>query len=266
MRSEDDISRTLKRRLGSTRASVMLEFAFVAPLVAAAIAFAADFTRILRAGQQLEIATRLVADVEAHMCEFGKGNGSPCDAARRIGEEYLVTVAHVTDTTTKVFMKGGNDSTPNPITKAIAAIRSFLNGGVSESGWFWDLVGKILGSLLNFVTFRTVDYLTEVVPHDREVWVTTAVYVPTVLPEAAYSWLFMPAQQDGHTGVGQFAEDLRSSSAATTAWGLELQTDYRHRVFCYMPVIDAVPIAPKTYVRVFKSWCSRQPFLKGLAN
>ena len=27
----------------------------------------------------------------------------------------------------------------------------------------------------------------------------------------------MPAQQDGHTGVGQFAEELRSSSAATTA-------------------------------------------------
>ena len=239
----------------------MLEFAFVAPLVAAAIAFAADFTRILRAGQQLEIATRLVADVEAHMCEFGKGNGSPCDAARRIGEEYLVTVAHVTD---KVYMKGGNGSAPNPITKAIAAIRGFLKG-VNQSGWFWELVGKILGSLMNFVTFRTIDYLTEVVPHDREVWVTTAVYVPTVLPEAAYAWFFMPAQESGHMGVGQFATDLTSKTAAT-AWSLHLQTDYRHRVYCYMPVIDAVPIAPKTYVRVFKSWCSRQPFLKGLAN
>ncbi len=262
--------RRLKRRLGSARASVMLEFAFVVPFVVAAIAFAADFTRILRTEQQLEIATRLVADVEAHMCEFGSGKDTPCAVARRIGEEYLVTVAHVTDKTStdktsKVFMKGGNGSAPNPITKAIAAIRGFLKGDINDSGWFWNLVGKILGSLMNFVTFRTIDYLTEVVPHDREVWVTTAVYVPTVLPEAAYSWFFMPAQESGHMGVSQFATDL-TSGKATTAWGLKLQTDHRHRVYCYMPVVDAVPIAPKTYVRVFKSWCSRQPFLKGLAN
>ena len=257
--------RLLKRRIGSARASVMLEFAFVVPFVVATIAFAADFTRILRTEQQLEIATRLVADVEAHMCEFGSGKDTPCAVARRIGEEYLVTVAHVTDDTSKVFMKGGNGSAPNPITKAIAAIRGFLKGDINDSGWFWKLVGKILGSLLNFVTFRTIDYLTEVVPHDREVWVTTAVYVPTVLPEQAYSWFFMPAQEDGHMGVSQFATDL-TSGTATTAWGLELQTDHRHRVYCYMPVVDAVPIAPKTYVRVFKSWCSRQPFLKGLAN
>ena len=242
----------------------MLEFAFVVPFVVATIAFAADFTRILRTEQQLEIATRLVADVEAHMSEFGKGNDSPGAVAQRIGKEYLVTVAHVTDKTDKVFMKGGNGSAPNPITKAIAAIRGFLKG-VNQSGWFWELVGKILGSLMNFVTFRTIDYLTEVVPHDREVWVTTAVYVPTVLPEQAYSWLSMPAQENGHMGVCQFATDL-TSGKATTAWGLKLQTDHRHRVYCYMPVIDAVPIAPKTYVRVFKSWCSRQPFLKGLAN
>ena len=50
------------RRLASARASVMFEFALVAPLVVMTAVFAADFTRILRTEQQLEIATRLAAD------------------------------------------------------------------------------------------------------------------------------------------------------------------------------------------------------------
>ena len=65
VKSEDDILRRLKRRLASARASVMFEFALVAPLVVMTAVFAADFTRILRTEQQLEIATRLAADVEA---------------------------------------------------------------------------------------------------------------------------------------------------------------------------------------------------------
>ena len=74
VKSEDDIVRRLKRRLASARASVMFEFALVAPLVVMTAVFAADFTRILRTEQQLEIATRLAADVEAHMANY-YGNG-----------------------------------------------------------------------------------------------------------------------------------------------------------------------------------------------
>ena len=45
MKSEDDILRRLKRRLRGARASVMLEFAFIAPLAMVTIVFAADITR-----------------------------------------------------------------------------------------------------------------------------------------------------------------------------------------------------------------------------
>ena len=42
------MAKKLRRRLAGERAAVMLEFAFVAPLVVLTVAFAADFTRILR--------------------------------------------------------------------------------------------------------------------------------------------------------------------------------------------------------------------------
>ena len=53
------ILRKLAGRLKSARASVMFEFALMTPFIVMLAAFAADFTRILRTEQQLEIAARL---------------------------------------------------------------------------------------------------------------------------------------------------------------------------------------------------------------
>ena len=90
MSEERKMLRRLVTRLKSARASVMLEFAFVAPLVAVTAIFAADFTRILRTEQQLEIATRLAADVESHMADYYGSGASPSSAAKNVGKEYLV--------------------------------------------------------------------------------------------------------------------------------------------------------------------------------
>ncbi|MBR0403627.1 MAG: pilus assembly protein [Eggerthellaceae bacterium] len=266
MKSEDDILRRLKRRLVSARASVMFEFAVVAPLIVATIAFAADFTRILRTEQQLEIATRLAADVEAHMADFYSKGASPGSPAKNIAKNYLVDVAHVATSTQKVLMKGGAGVVENFLTEAVEYLRSIVNGEKFEdSGWFWKLVGKILGGLINFVSFRTFNYLIDVIPHDRWVWISTATYIPTVLPAEAYSWLPMPSQKGGQIGVAQFTENLEGNALAS-AWSLKLNPKKRHRVKCYMPVIDSVPVAPKTYVRAFKSWCAKQKWLKGLVQ
>ena len=267
MKSEDDILRRLKRRLASARASVMFEFALVAPLVVMTAVFAADFTRILRTEQQLEIATRLAADVEAHMADYYGNGKSPSTAAKKVAKYYLVDVAHVADKVGDVYVKGRCSVIKNPVSYAIGYVSDFLKG----KGWgdndntFLKLIGKILGGIMNFVTFRTVNYLTDVIPHDREVRISTAAYIPTILPPGSYEWLALADRSGGKIGVGQFDFDLEGGKA-TTAWNLKVNASRRHRVYCHMPVIDTVPTAPETYVRKFKSWCARQPFLKGIVK
>ena len=267
VKSENDILRCLKRRLASARASVMFEFALVAPLVVAVAVFAADFTRILRTEQQLEIATRLAADVEAHMADYYGNGQSPGTAAKKVAKYYLVDVAHVADKVGDVYVKGRCNVVKNPISYAIAYVSDFLKG----KGWgdnddtFLKLIGKVLGGIMNFVTFRTVNYLTDVIPHDREVRISTAAYIPTILPAGSYEWLALAERSGGKIGVGQLEFDLEGGNAAT-AWNLKVNTSKRHRVYCFMPVMDAVPTAPETYVRKFKSWCAKQPFLKGIVQ
>ena len=265
MDREADILRKLKRRLTGARGTVMLEFAFVAPLVAAVALFAFDFTRILRTEQQLEIANRLAADVEAHMVDYSKGGKTPSSVAKKAGKFYLVSVAHVARGTDYVYMKGDCSVIKNPISVAVAAVAKFFDGGYGGDGSaFVKDLGKILGGLMDFFTFRTQRYLTEVIPHDMQIKVTTAAYIPTLLPSKAYEWLGIAEPESFGIGVGQFAPDLETQKALATAWQFDLNPKKRHRVYCYMPVIDTVPVAPKTYVRMFKSWASDKFLLKWL--
>lgn len=286
MKSEEDILRRLKRRLRSARASVMLEFAFVAPLAVVAALFAADFTRILRTEQQLEIATRLAADVEAHMANHfakqgdandGGQNASsagkntvPCTATKSIAKSYLVEIAQITPDTKYVYMKGMDEVVKNPVSVAIDAINKFLTQEIDFGSGkgvqvFVDLFGKILHGAMNLVTFRTLNYVTDVVPHDREVKISMAAYIPTILPKGAYSGFSVQDRENSMIGVASFAPTMNMSAAAT-AWSMTFVTNERHRVYCYMPVMDSVPVAPVTYVRKFKSWCANQPFIGGLAK
>lgn len=263
---EESMAKKLRRRLAGERAAVMLEFAFVAPLVVMTMAFAADFTRILRTEQQLEIATRLAADVEAHMANYYGKDPCPSSAAKRVAKFYLADVAEVVESTDDVYIKGSCRVIKNPVSYAVDKVRAFLDGSMfQDSNVFLKLVGKILGGLMNFITFGTLDYVLDVVPHDREVMMTTAVYIPTVLPAGAYGWLGIAGHEKGKIGVGQFTADLEGGAAAT-AWNLKVNPAKRHRVYCHMPVVDSVPIAPQTYVRKFKAWCAKQPFLKGLVK
>ena len=265
----DNTARRVLRRLFGERATVMLEFAFVAPLAIVVAVYTADIMRILRTEQQLEIATRLAADVEAHMADYYAGGKTPGSAAKNVAKCYLVDVAHVAEGIGDVYIKGDSYVVKNFISLAVDELNKFMKGqSFSEDNVFFNLLGKILGGLMNFVTFRTVNYVTDIIPHDRAVKISTAVYIPTVLPPAAYSAISLPQRGGGgggRIGVGQFTADLEGGSAAT-AWSLKINDKKRHRVYCYMPVMDSVPVAPETYVRKFKSWCAKHPFLKKIFN
>ena len=197
---------------------------------------------------------------------YGSGQ-SPSAEAKKVAKYYLVELAHVANGVGDVYIKGSCNVIKNPISYAIEIVADFLKG----KGWgdndntFLKLIGKILGGIMNFVTFRTVNYLTDVIPHDREVRISTAAYIPTILPPGSYEWLALADRSGGKIGVGQFDFDLEGGNAAT-AWNLKVNKSKRHRVYCFMPVLGSVPMAPVTYVRKFKSWCAQQPFLKGLVK
>ena len=256
MRKDEDILRSLKRRLESARASVMLEFALVAPLAIAVVCFAADFTRILRTEQQLEIATRVMADVESHMVAYGKDVVSPSSEAKHVGKYYLKDIAKVVDSTDNVKVKGGVKTTPNPFSIAISYIDQFLKGDFFEDSPILKLLCKIVGTIVNFLTFRTLDYLTNVAPRDREIYITSTAVIPTLLPTYCYSWWGAMHRKESSIGVGQFAPDRSNADAMATAWSssMDIVSNRRHRVYCHMPVIDTAPIAPETYVRRVMSW------------
>ena len=263
---EESIAKRLRRRLGGERATAMLEFAFMTPFVVLTVAFAADFTRILRTEQQLEIAARLAADVEAHMADYYGTSPCPSSAAKRVAKFYLADVANVVESTDDAYMKGSCKVIKNPISAAVDVVRSFFDGSAfKDSNMFLTLLGKILGGIMNFMTFGTMNYVFDVIPHDREVMITMAAYIPTVLPAEAYEWMGVGGREGGKIGVAQMTADLEGG-VGTTAWNLKINGAKRHRVYCCMPVIDSVPIAPQTYVRKFKAWCAKQPFLKGLVK
>ena len=256
MNEEMKIIARLRRRLESARASVMLEFAVVAPLAIAVVCFAADFTRILRTEQQLEIATRVMADVECHMVAYEKDVKSPSAAAKKVGKYYLLKIANVVDDFQRVKVKGGVKTTPNPFSVGITYIDKFLKGNCFEDSPILKLLCKMLGSMVNFLTFRTFDYLTNVSPRDREIYITSTAVIPTLLPSFCYSWWGDMGKKESVIGVGQFAPDRKDANAMATAWAdsMNIVSDRRHRVYCHMPVIDTAPIAPETYVRHIMSW------------
>lgn len=256
MRKEEDILKRLKRRLESARASVMLEFAFVAPLAIVVVCFAADFTRILRTEQQLEIATRVIADVESHMVAYGKDVKSPSSEAKTVGKYYLKNIAKVVDDIDNVKVKGGVKTTPNLFADALEGMNKFFDGDYVEDSPILKLLCKIVGGIVKFITFGTLDYLTNVAPRDKEIYVTSTAVIPTLLPKYCYSWWGAMHRKEAFIGVGQFAPDRKNADAMAHAWSddMNIVSDRRHRVYCHMPVIDTAPIAPETYVRRVLSW------------
>lgn len=298
MDEESKILARLKRRVAGTRGAVIAEFALVAPLIFSMAIFAMDFTRILRTEQQLEIAARLAADIESHMAVVGGGEVSPGAAAKSIPKQYLFHVAKVVDKTDYVYIKGDHMLVPNPVSQLITLVGGVLSGDYKLYGGdskvldfvVNTIVGgllKVVGTFINLIMFQSNLYLTEICPHDCEVRETVAAYIPTLLPNGMYrSFALGRHTKPGVIGAWQSAPNLRTPEMPPSTFmglinimngqvvvdtilhlpkgadSLELDKTHRHRVYCYMPVIDSVPIPPKTYMRTFAIWARRQAWMR----
>lgn len=297
MDAEGKILARLRRRLLGERGAVMLEFAFVAPLVFMLMVFATDFTTILRTEQQLEIAARLAADVEAHMATADGGEASPSATAKKVAKYYLLDIARVGESNEHIYVKGDHMMIFNLASDAVDGLVNLVDNGVSFSSdsraakaveMILNGLLKVLGTAVDVLTFRTDRYITRIFPHDREVRVTVAAYIRTILPGGMYRnfgygrhtktmylgvWqaapnLVMPEQDKwlyiGLNPIEAGRSLLSLASKRGNAADLQLVTDHRHRVYCYMPVMDSVPMAPETYVREFIAWAKDQKWWKWL--
>ena len=270
LQSEQKILRRLRRRLNSSRASVYLEFALILPLAVMMFCFAADFTRILRAEQQLEIAQRCAVDIEIHIKPDSKEK-TPHQASKHPVKQYLMDFAKLTDAREHIYLKAEDFNNNGPFTVAVNIInKTLFNPDLFDDNLFWTLFVKFMKGIVNVLTFGSYEYFTNVVPRDRGLRVSCSAALPTLLPNGFYSyfsnrdkynqWLMLaPFEPDmKHGGI---PEPTNKDFNASTGIKNELTDDYRHRAWVYMPILDTAPIAMESLVRDIRTWPIIKPFL-----
>ena len=281
MNAEERIGRKLKRRLGSPRATVFLEFAVVAPFAMALILFAHDFTSILYAEQQLEIGARAAADIESHLNHYFPGKSATDKGPHKITKGYVKPYlaqaigladdargAQSSAVCRDIFIKG--DSAPVPgLPWVFTWVRDFLEGDHSRKSLgfgddatvkVFNIVGSILGPFVNIITLGTYVYFTEIPAHDRTVSMSVSAKVPTILPRRVYDFFSARPVKAGERGADK-ALVVQSRYKIEKEDGfcfyylskpINLILTERVRSYCVMPAIDTVPVAPFTLVRKFR--------------
>lgn len=243
----------LMRRLASARGSAYVEFAVLVPIFLFAFLFAADFTRVLYAEQQVEIATRALCDIEAHLIpgardDKAKGAGSGCPGwpGKTVVRDYLAEVLEKEGATkNRVYCKGSFELQRGFAHNIVNDILDLLKGE-TETNKFVDIMGKILGGVVNVLTLQTFRYLEDVFPTDKVVRTAVSVYIQPFSPSTAY------------TLFGRHGDAMLIPTAAPRRKGGALVPDQRVRAYCYMPSLDTKALAPSTLVRkltkVFSPW------------
>ena len=254
----------LSRRLRSARGTAYLEFAVLVPFFLFAFLFAADFTRVLYAEQQVEIATRALCDIEAHLVPGARdrngvvGSGCPGWQGKGIVRQYVAEAlakegidGQFWDPKSSVYCKGSFSTQEGFAHTVVNKLVDILKGQTG-AGKFIDIMAKILGGVVDVLTLRTFRYLSEVFPTDRVVKTTVSVYVRPFSPHAAYT-LFGRHGRDGVMLVPTAAP-----RQAPGYYDRALVNDQRVRYYCHMPSMDTAALAPPTLVRkltkVFSTW------------
>ncbi len=245
---EKALWRLVRRRLRSTRATAYIEFAVMVPIFLFALLFAADFTRVLYVEQQVEIATRALCDVESHLRPGARA--CPGQPAKRVVRKYLAEALAKEGIVSRggsaeggVYCKGEVYRQRGPIHDVLNKVIDAFNGNVENK--FFAIMGKVFGSIIDFVTLRTTRYVTEVFPTDKVVKATVSVYVQPTFP-------FHP-----FTLFGRHTASRSMLVPAVAPRGGDSK-DERVRYYCHMPSMDTAPLAPTTLVRkltkVFGKW------------
>lgn len=274
MERDERIFARLKRRLESARGTVFLEFAMVAPLAMSLILFAYDFTTILYAEQQLDIASRAAADIESHMNHFGRdknsadanGKPGPCSQTKIMVKGYLQKTLGLSNYK-DIYIMGDAKPTPGA-SQIFEHIHRFLTGDIVSPkvplNVVWKFLLKLLRGFLKIITLGTDVYLLDIPRGDLMVRMTCSAWVYTFLPRGMYSFWSAPKyveeKYEGHPRVLLVPYRYRMSDEDAKAkfdWNSKPDLTERYRYYCVMPAHDTAPVAPNTFVRDVRSWFSK---------
>lgn len=262
--NEKTIKERLLRRLKGDRASVFLEFAIIAPLAIILICFAADFTRILRTEQQLEIAARAAADIQIHLS--GTSDGQIPDSKAKIPVKYyLQDIAQVVDSVDHVYLKAKVFSNHNLMTAIVNLVNKYIFGeSLSGGGWFWDLFTEFIKGTVKLLTMGADSYIRQVIPTDKGLIMTCSCAIKPLLPTFCYSYFgplghradkgyLMVVQAETEKSSGRL-DPMDPKTSASSDIDSDLKYDYRNRYWVAMPILDTVPLACDTIIKDIRNW------------
>ena len=272
MTRETSMRNRLARRLRSARGTGYLEFALIVPLAMMLLCFAADFTRILRTEQQLEIAARAAVDLEAHHRPvLDNAEWTPTSFSKVIAKYYLVDVAKVTDDVKYVYLKGDAFSNHNPLTVVVNIVNKYLFDPNTVDGggnMFWEIFTAFMRGVAKVLTMGCDAYLLQTPKRDRGIRMTASVAIPTLLPDFLYSFYasrknkrILVAQYEPTVKSGKYPDPTKQDFQASTSINDKLSADKRHRFYVSMPVLDPVPLAVDSIIKDIRSWSIIKPFL-----
>ena len=216
------------------------------PLAFAVVLFAADLCRVLVAEQQLEIGSRLLADVESHYVQNGDTDQSPNKTTKKAVASHLRTALNL-PSDDRVMSQVDIRLVPSvfkPIQKAVEWFK------VSESdSWILKFVKTLFKTLINVLMGGLDAYLDQLFLCDKMVGGTCAVQLDTLFPKSMYA--FFGCYQ--HTG-GQGQKYAKGSFyVASTEYEFSKGKGYdytkRQKHYCWMPLMDTNAFAPVTWVR-----------------
>lgn len=257
----------LKRRLRSTRGTAYLEFCVFAPIILFAFLFAADFTRVLYVEQQVEIASRMLCDIECHLRpgdrdkDGVKNSGCPGRPAKRVVRAYLASAlgheglfSQAGDCANSVYCRGSYGTQMGPLHKLHEFITKILKNQHEIDNLFFRILAKVFGGFIKILTLGTVAYLTDYVETDKVVKTSVSVLIQPVAPFADCR-LFGLHDTEGVMLIPAAAPRLGDK---VFSYNRPLSKTERVRYYCHMPSLDTLPLAPFTFVRrltkVFGRW------------
>lgn len=248
------------RRLKSSGGNAYLEFVVIVPLALYLLFFAVDFVRILYCEQQLEIASRVLSDCEAHMMPRNLENlkkypdlpnpDVPHTYGKMAVRQYLYDVLKKEglESRNKVYCRGWVYAQKGLAQGIFRPILDFLNGEGKGLGPAVKIIGKIFKTLLDIVTMGTHRYFTDILPTERCVMTSVSVFVKPLVPFGAYTHF----GRHLNTGEMLIVQATPKLSGGRADFNRDLLEDKRERYYCHMPVLDTHPLAIVTYVRKLK--------------
>ena len=248
MKKDREILKRLKRRVVSARGSVYFEFAYIAPLAVMLVLFAADFCNILHIEQQLEISSRLLADLEIHYEQKSENQDdqNPCTKCKRAVRDYLAEVLPL-ESPNYVFCNTKVKEVPG----ILSPLRTALEWTKTEDGdsWAMKILKSLLRGVMNVLSGGSHKYIEDFCKCDEMVGATVSVKTKSFFPKVQGwfgAYFAGVSTQKDFLAISSFEEELKDDGSYKSP-----RKRVVHRY--WMPLLNTLCVPRKTFIRDFET-------------